>query len=109
MPAGASRMAERRPSISTHVLDTDRGLPARGVRVELYRQGRLVSAQQTNDDGRVADLVQGALEAGVYRLGFHVPSPFFSKLGVEVNVAGAGRHFHIPLVVASLTFATYPG
>src|SRR2546428_7499246 len=63
MPAGASRMAERRPSISTHVLDTDRGLPARGVRVELYRQGRLVSAQQTNDDGRIADLVQGALEA----------------------------------------------
>src|SRR2546427_12973046 len=93
MPAGASRMAERRPSISTHVLDTDRGLPARGVRVELYRQGRLVSAQQTNDDGRVADLVQGALEAGVYRLGFHVPSPFFLELGVgfKVGVAGLSR------------------
>src|SRR3989442_11584232 len=102
-------MAERRPSISTHVLDTDRGLPARGVRVELYRQGRLVSAQQTNDDGRIADLVQGALEAGVYRLAFHVSSPFFSKLAVEFNVARARRHYHIPLIVAPYLFAPYPG
>src|SRR2546428_14097649 len=89
-------MAERRPSISTHVLDTDRGLPARGVRVELYRQGRLGSAQQTNDDGRIADLVQGALEAGVYRLGFPVSSPFFFKLEVRVHVGDAGRQQHNP-------------
>src|SRR2546426_9175571 len=109
MPAGASRMAEGRPSISTHVLDTDRGLPARGVRVELYRQGRLVSAQQTNDDGRIADLVQGALEAGVYRLGFHLASPIFSQLEVEVNVADARRHHPIPLVVAPYPFAPYRG
>src|SRR2546428_12685869 len=101
-------MAERRPSISTHVLDTDRGMPARGVRVELYRQGRLGSAQQTNDDGRIVDLVQGALEAGVYRLGFPVPSPFFSKLEGEVNVTGARRHYHIPLIVAPLQCATNP-
>src|SRR2546422_4086177 len=101
MPAGASRMAERRPSISTHVLDTDRGLPARGVRVELYRQGRLDSAQQTNDDGRVADLVQGALEAGVYRLGFPVAAPVFSKLEVAFNVGDAGRHDLIPLILSS--------
>ncbi|MBI2201986.1 MAG: hydroxyisourate hydrolase, partial [Armatimonadetes bacterium] len=66
------------PSISTHILDTDRGLPARGVRVELYRGERLLSAQQTNDDGRIADLVQGTLETGSYRLVFLVPSPFFS-------------------------------
>src|SRR5207244_13600453 len=75
MLPGASRMAER-PSISTHVLDTDRGAPARGVRVELYRQGRLLSDQQTNDDGRIADLVQGTLEAGRYRMVFHVELDF---------------------------------
>src|SRR2546428_13176931 len=98
-------MAERRPSISTHVLDTDRGLPARGVRVELYRQGRLVSAQQTNDDGRIGDLVQGALEAGVYRLGFHVPSPVFSKLGGEFNVTHGGPPSHISANVAPYMWA----
>src|SRR2546422_8653323 len=99
MPPGASRMAER-PSISTHVLDTDRGAPARGVRVELYRQGRLLSDQQTNDDGRIADLVQGTLEAGRYRMGFYVPLPLFSRLVDEFNVDEPGRLYQFPLVVA---------
>lgn len=97
------------PSISTHILDTDRGLPARGVRVELYRGERLLSAQQTNDDGRVADLLQGSLEAGPYRLVFHVPSPFFSKLEVEFNVTDTSRHYHIPLIVSPYMCATYRG
>src|SRR5205809_1304317 len=108
MPPGADRMAER-PSISTHVLDTDRGTPARGVRVELYRQGRLLSDQQTNDDGRIADLVQGTLEVGKYRMVFHVPSPFFSRLEVEFNVADPGRPYHAPLIVAPFLVAAYRG
>lgn len=96
-------------SISTHVLDTDRGVPARGVRVELYRQGKMVSAQQTNEDGRVADLVPGALEAGTYRLVFVVPSAFFSRLEVEFTVTDPTRHYHIPLIVAPYMCATYRG
>lgn len=98
-----------KPSISTHVLDTERGMPARGVRVELYRKGTLLSAQQTNEDGRIADLVQGQLEAGTYRLVFHVPSPFFSRLEVEFAISDLGRHYHIPLLVAPYACATYRG
>src|SRR2546428_9675197 len=94
MPPGASRMAER-PSISTHVLDTDRGAPARGVRVELYRQGRLLSDQQTNDDGRIADLVQGTLEAGGNRMVFTCPRPFFCGLEARFKLATPGRPFTI--------------
>ena len=51
----------RTPSISTHVLDTGRGEPARGVRVELYREEMLLSTQETDADGRIGDLVQGDL------------------------------------------------
>jgi len=98
-----------RPTVSTHVLDTERGAPARGVRVELYRAGRLLSAQQTDDDGRIADLVQSALEAGTYRLVFVAPSPFFSRLEVEFTVTDPGRHYHIPLLVAPFLCATYRG
>ncbi len=98
-----------KPTVSTHVLDTERGMPARGVRVELYRQGRLLSAQQTNEDGRIADLMQSTLEAGTYRLVFFVPSPFFSRLEVEFTVADPGRHYHIPLLVAPYMCATYRG
>lgn len=96
-------------SISTHVLDTDRGLPARGVRVELYRQDRLVSAQITNEDGRIADLVQGPLEAGSYRLVFFVPSPFFSRLEVEFTITDLQRPYHIPLLVAPYSCTIYRG
>lgn len=98
-----------KPTVSTHVLDTERGAPAPGVRVELYRQGRLLSAQQTNEDGRIADLMQGTLEAGTYRLVFFVPSPFFSRLEVEFTIADPGRHYHIPLLVAPYMCATYRG
>jgi 5-hydroxyisourate hydrolase len=97
------------PSISTHVLDTGRGAPARGVRVELYRQGTLLSAQETNDDGRIADLVRGPLEPGTYRLVFAVPSPFFSRLEVEFAVTETSRHYHIPLLVSPYACVTYRG
>src|SRR2546425_6488400 len=70
-----------KPSISTHVLDAERGVPARGVRVELYRQGTLVSAQQTNGDGRVGDLVPGVLEAGAYPVVVFFFSGFFFGVG----------------------------
>ena len=37
-------------TISTHVLDTERGRPAAGVRVELYRGDELVGFGETDDD-----------------------------------------------------------
>ena len=98
-----------KPSISTHVLDTERGLPAPGVRVELYRGGTMLSSQYTNEDGRIADLVQGSLEPGTYRLIFHVPSPFFKRLEVEFVITDQQRHYHIPLIVAPYSYTTYRG
>jgi 5-hydroxyisourate hydrolase len=97
------------PTISTHVLDTSRGVPARGVRVELFRGSTMVSAQDTNDDGRIADLVGGTFVAGAYRLVFHVPSPFFKKMEVEFVIDDTSRHYHIPLLVAPYSCATYRG
>lgn len=97
------------PSISTHVLDTATGQPAPGVRVDLYRGSALVSSQETNADGRIADLVGGPLEAGPYRLVFYPPSPFFNKVEIEVHITDAGRHYHIPLLVSPYGCTTYRG
>lgn len=97
------------PSISTHVLDASRGAPARGVKVELYRQQTLLSAQETNDDGRIADLVRGPLESGTYRLVFHVSSPFFKRFEVEFTVTDLSRHYHIPLLLSPYACTTYRG
>jgi 5-hydroxyisourate hydrolase-like protein (transthyretin family) len=93
-------------SLSTHVLDTERGRPAAGVRVELYRGDDRLAEQATDDDGRIADLAPG-LEPGVYRIVFHPPSPFFRRVELEVEL-GDG-HTHVPLLVSSYACATYRG
>jgi 5-hydroxyisourate hydrolase len=97
------------PTISTHVLDTARGEPARGVAVELYRDGDLLSAQETDRDGRIADLAGRPLEAGRYRLVFHPPSAFFARVELEVVVDDAERHYHVPLLVSPYSCASYRG
>ena len=94
------------PSISTHVLDTARGEPARGVRVELYRDGSLVSADETDADGRIRDLAAG-LEPGPYSLVFHPPSEFFRR--VELALELSDGHYHVPLLVSPYSCATYRG
>jgi 5-hydroxyisourate hydrolase len=93
-------------TLSTHVLDTERGRPAPGVRVELYRGDERVGEKTTDDDGRIADLAAG-LEPGVYRIVFHPPSPFFRRVELEVEL-GEG-HTHVPLLVSSYACASYRG
>jgi 5-hydroxyisourate hydrolase len=92
-------------TLSTHVLDTERGRPAAGVRVELYRGDDLVAAGETDGDGRIRELADTA--AGAYRLVFHPPSPFFRRVELEVEL-GEG-HYHVPLLVSSYACATYRG
>jgi 5-hydroxyisourate hydrolase len=92
-------------SLSTHVLDTEHGRPASGVRVELWREN-LVTAAETDADGRIPELASD-LEPGVYRLLFRPPSPFFKGIGVEVELEDG--HYHIPLLVSSYGCTTYRG
>ena len=58
--------------LTTHVLDTARGKPGTGIRVELYRldgdKRSLVADTKTNADGRTdAPLLEGAMfKPGTY-------------------------------------------
>ena len=92
-------------SHSTHVLDTAAGRPAPGVAVELLRDGDAVASAETDADGR-ARLADG-LPAGTYRLVFHPPSPFFTR--VELQVELADGHYHVPLLVSPFGCASYRG
>ena len=93
-------------SLSTHVLDLERGVPARGVRVELWQED-LVTAAETDDDGRIGELAAD-LQPGIYRILFRPPaSPFFKGVGVEVELADG--HYHVPLLVSSYGCTTYRG
>ena len=93
-------------SLSTHVLDTGRGEPARNVRVELSFAGEQIAVAVTDADGRVKELARD-LEPGSYTLSFHPPSPFFRR--VELELALEGGHYHVPLLVSPYSCASYRG
>jgi 5-hydroxyisourate hydrolase len=110
--------------ITTHVLDTSRGLPAVGVRVALDRQAGPESWTElasgvTNADGRLADWVVEAADfaAGTYRLRF-ATAAYFRSLGVQCffpevqivfEVDDPGGHWHVPLLLSPYGYSTYRG
>lgn len=94
--------------ISTHVLDTGAGIPATGVKVALFRGRDLISEQQTDDDGRIAELAPEGIEPGVYRLVFHLGG-FFQQVELSVWIADVSRNYHVPLLVSPFSCVTYLG
>ena len=107
-----------KPTISTHVLDTELGAPAAGVRVALYRidvgVDRPVRITQalTDADGRVRDLLERPLRAGDYRLEFdiaHDDGAFFTKLAIDFTITDIERSYHVPLLLAPYSMTTYRG
>ena len=111
------------PTISTHVLDTQKGAPAVGVHVTLYRiaddgQPLRLTQALTDDDGRVTDLLGRPLAAGDYRLEFNLapdsgddadPDRFFRRLTVDLRVSDVTRSYHVPLLLAPFSMTTYRG
>lgn len=110
-------------TISTHVLDAEKGVPAVGVHITLYKLGeddrpiRLTQAL-TDDDGRVRDLLGRAMSPGVYRLEFNLAGArgagtgddrFFRRMTVDLRVEDVERSYHVPLLVAPFSMTTYRG
>jgi 5-hydroxyisourate hydrolase len=106
-----------RHTISTHVLDTERGVPAAGVHVTLYRLDVAVAPVRmtqalTDGDGRVRDLLERPLQTGDYRLEFdiaHEDGSFFTKVALDIRVTDTGRGYHVPLLLAPFALTTYRG
>ena len=105
-------------TISTHVLDTETGMPAANVPVTLYRldvgerPARMTQAM-TDGEGRVRDLLGRTLLPGTYRLEMDVARgrerPFFTRFAVDFEVRDTGRSYHIPLLLAPFGMTTYRG
>jgi 5-hydroxyisourate hydrolase len=116
-------VADSRPTISTHVLDLELGVPAAGLPVALFRleqDGRpeLVSEMQTDAEGRIRSLLHDELEVGEYQLVFDLAAyaatldrdaDFFENLAVGIRVDDAERSCHVPLLVSPFGISTYRG
>jgi 5-hydroxyisourate hydrolase len=120
---GVAANDHARPTISTHVLDTERGTPAAGVHVSLYKLGedgrpiRLTQAL-TDADGRIRDLLERPMSPGDYRLEFILSGRttpeadddrFFRRVSVDLRVDDVDRSYHVPLLLAPYSMTTYRG
>lgn len=113
--------------LTTHVLDVAAGVPAAGLRIELHALAasgaRSLADVRTNEDGRTAAplLAAAAMRAGRFELTFHVADyfrvrrvpvsepPFLDEVVVRFGIADAEQNYHVPLLVAPWSYATYRG
>ena len=112
--------------LTTHVLDTARGVPASGMAVALFALDggrRSLVETRTNAQGRTdAPLLAGAaFAAGRYELVFAVAAyfraagvalaepPFLDEVPLRFAIADASAHYHVPLIVSPWSYATYRG
>jgi len=109
--------------ITTHVLDTTRGLPAKDLPIALFKQNsgewEKLAEGVTNDDGRIAGLLADdvVLPAGIYRMHFET-TPYFNAndekgfypyVDIVFELDGSDSHYHIPLLLTAYGYSTYRG
>ncbi len=102
--------------ITTHVLDTAVGRPARGVAIELDRLDdgawQRVGAGTTDDDGRLRTLTPaGPVASGTYRIRFATAahSAFFPIVEICFAIVDGTQHYHVPLLISPFGYSTYRG
>jgi 5-hydroxyisourate hydrolase len=110
--------------VSTHVLDTSVGRPAKDVPVRLERQDTtghwlLLGSAHTDHDGRCSQLLteDKVLPAGIYRLTFDTAEYLASQkidalyplVEVTFKVREGESQFHIPLLLSPNGYTTYRG
>ena len=105
-------------TLSTHVLDVERGIPAARLPVALYQREHALAHAETDADGRITDLAAGSIEAGTYSLVFDVAAyfatqqrgaPFLQRVSVEFRINSADPHCHVPLLLTPYACTSYRG
>ena len=110
-------------AITTHVLDTARGCPASGIRVELEQvdpagRWKPIAHGATDADGRLRTLLPAGTPTvpGAYRLIFET-GPYFDAQNIVAFyphvivtfIVGTDAHYHVPLLLSPFGYSTYRG
>jgi len=112
--------------LTTHVLDTARGCPAEGLKIDLFRMDGEARTHLktlfTNSDGRTDEQILPSAEfkIGIYELVFHAgdyldqsgtppESPrFLNVVPIRFGMSEPS-HFHVPLLLSPFGYSTYRG
>ncbi len=113
--------------LSTHILDTARGVPAAGIKIMLYRVSgnshKKIAEVVTNADGRTdAPMLAGAeFRVGSYELVFCAgdylrqtgqvtgETLFLDEIPIRFGISDAAAHYHVPLLLSPYGYSTYRG
>jgi hydroxyisourate hydrolase len=113
--------------LTTHILDTANGVPAGGVKIELFKYSGGVRTRvreaTTNDDGRTDSPLLSAEQCvpNIYELLVHMgdyfrekganapDGPFFDVVTVRFTIHDHTQQYHVPLLVSPWGYTTYRG
>ncbi len=112
--------------LSTHVLDTAKGCPAEGIKIELYRvtgnSHKKIAETVTNADGRTDSpiLPEDQFKTGTYELIFFAGDYLRATGQVDEEILFLDQvpirfgmndetHYHVPLLLSPYGCSTYRG
>ena len=110
--------------LTTHILDTSMGTPAKEVEIKLYKRNdsslRLINSAKTNEDGRCNEpLLSGNLfEEGCYEIEFNIghyyatkdiDCPFLKDVVIRFYISNSDENYHVPLLISPFSYSTYRG
>ena len=112
--------------LTTHILDTAKGCPAEGIRINVYQlygaKRKLIKTVISNGDGRTDEpiIAKGRLEIGTYELVFAIGDYFFGAINsekipfldlvpIQFGVSDVNAHYHVPLLASPYSYSTYRG
>ncbi len=99
--------------LTTHVLDTMRGVGAAGMRLDVLGPDGRVAAAVLDEAGR-AELVTGVVAPGVWEISFFAgdylgTAAFYDVIPVRFLVEDVLAHYHVPLILSAFGYSTYRG
>ena len=114
--------------LTTHVLDTARGCPAKGIKMDLFKlmtNNNLakIAAGETNSDGRLSKPILSGKDfcKGTFQIIFYTneylqvhfknlgENLFFGEIPIRFTISKPLEHHHVPLLLSPFGYSTYRG